>query len=203
MMKFAIGFSVLLVLSIGAWAGDPKGGDLGGKIDGKGEGKDPLGETRAIAFDELKARCEHPEEFDVQRAPQNIRILCTDVSREFVAASPGEIALAGGRIVQTSVYSDKFHVNQDEHELPVYIKSGSCLRFKEVEKVLALERHLGCAEILGWKGDLASFCVAGLDAAKVANPKLLEVKDTGRLVDTCPADATDHRDKGDGKGDGK
>lgn len=161
----------------GAFAGD-KAGDKAGK---PGE----HGAASVINWDEFKARCENPERFDVQRAPQNIKVQCTDVSNEFVASDAGRIPLAGMRTVAVTVLSDKFHVATAAREVAIAGKSGSCLRFKEVQKTLTVEKPLSCGEVLAMKGDVGDFCVAALDSVKAGNAKLIEVQDTGRVVDTC------------------
>ncbi|HAR43232.1 MAG TPA: hypothetical protein DCS07_11490 [Bdellovibrionales bacterium] len=151
------------------------------------QGQEPgLNTSRQIAFEELRARCERPEQFDVQKAPQNIKIQCTDIRREWVPAVPGEVPLPGMRRVVLSMFSDKFHVGASAQDVPVYSKSGTCQRFKEIEKVLTLERPLSCAEIVGMKSSIGEFCISVLDTAKAANPKLVEVREMeGRLIDTC------------------
>jgi len=154
-------------------------------ILGQGPGSG-VSTSRQITFDELRARCERPEQFDVQKAPQNIKIQCTDMRREWVPAVPGEVQLPGLRRVVLSLLSDKFHVGAEAQDVPVYSKSGTCQRFKELEKVLTIERPLSCTEIMGMKSSIAEFCISVLDTAKAANPKLVEVRELeGRLIDTC------------------
>lgn len=149
-----------------------------------GKGGIPIN-ARPISLDEFKARCANPDSFDVQRAPQNIRVECSETAREFIAAAPGEVPLPGSRAVTTLVMSDKFYVNADESDVPVVSKGGSCLRFKEVERTLAVERPLSCGEILGMKGSMDDLCVSMLNAAKGANPKIVDVHETGTVIDTC------------------
>ena len=143
------------------------------------------GNSRGISFEELAERCANPDKTDTQKAPQNIKLQCTDVRTEWVAAAPGEVPLPGVRRVVTALFADKFHVGANSREVPVFNKSGSCLRFKEVERVLTIERPLSCAEVLGMKGTPEDFCIGALDAAKGANPKLSDIKDTGSMINTC------------------
>ncbi|OFZ53795.1 MAG: hypothetical protein A2428_02665 [Bdellovibrionales bacterium RIFOXYC1_FULL_54_43] len=161
-------------------------------LDGK-PGQGGPDHSRPISWEELRERCAHPDQFDVQRAPQNIKIQCTDIRREWLASAPGEIPLPGSRNVITAVFADKFHVGASARDVPLFSKSGSCLRFKEVEKSLTIERPISCDEILGMKGTSDDFCLSALDAAKGANPKLIEIRDTGNMINTC-------RDAGQGNG---
>jgi hypothetical protein len=140
---------------------------------------------RQISFDELKARCLHPEQFDVQRAPQNIRVQCAEQHREYIAAPAGEFALPNERKVFAAVLADKFAVNVEEKSIPMAAAQGSCLRFKEVQQTMTLEKALTCDEVLNIKTDTQDYCIPVLDAAKVANPKLMVVLDTGKFMDTC------------------
>ena len=175
-----------------------------GKNDGKNDGdggKGGAGISASISWDELKARCLHPEQFDVQRAPQNIKIQCSDSDFEYVPSAAGQISLAASRTVVTSILADKFHVMAGASDVPVIPKGGSCLRFKEVEKSLTIEKPMSCDEIVGLKSEPAEYCLAALDQAKGSNPKLLAVRDTGHVVDTCGSLIQNGGDNG--KGDGK
>jgi hypothetical protein len=191
----------LAAMSSAAFADDGKDPKGGGEHPTPGPSSAPAA-TRAISWDELRGRCEHPEQFDVQRAPQNIRVQCSDVEREYVAASEGELPLMASRRVQSAVYADKFSVTSEERDVPMVAKSGSCLRFKEVQRTLSVEKAIDCPTILGTKGDAADLCAAALDEARGSNPKLVEVTDTGKVIDTCPASADDGKG-GDGGGNGK
>lgn len=172
----------------GALANDDKGGDHG----------PGAGVSASISWDELKARCLHPDQFPVQRAPQNIKIQCADSSYEYVPAAAGQVSLAASRTVVTSVLADKFHVVAGAADVPVIARGGSCLRFKEIEKTLTIEKPMSCNEILGLKTDPAEYCVSALDQARGQNPKLLAVRDTGHVVDTCGA-LTQSPGRDDGK----
>lgn len=157
------------------------------KVPGPGTGP-----GKPISFAELRERCLHPETFDVQRAPQNIRVLCTDSRLVWAASAPGEVNLPCRRKVTSGLFADKFFVNAEQRELPIYAKSGSCHRFKEIEETLTVERPLSCAEILAIKGELTDFCSSVVEAAKGANPKLVEVRETGNVRDTCGAGGVQH-----------
>lgn len=169
------------------------------KEAGKEGNKPGAGISASITWDEFRDRCTHPEQYDVQRAPQNIRIQCSDQSTEFVSAVPGNVELAGTRVVATTLLADKFHVAAGAQGIPVSAKGGSCLRFKEVEKTMTIERPMNCAEIVGLKGDIAEYCLSSLDAAKANNPKLIEVRETGRVIDTCGTLAQSDNGKSSGK----
>jgi hypothetical protein len=192
---FALAFATSDVFALGMELGK---GDKGDNDKG---GKPTM--TRAVSWDELRARCASPEQFDVQRAPQNIRIQCTDVQREFIAVQPGEVLLPSARMVASAVFSDKFHVDAQQIDVPVFAKGGSCMRFKEVEKTLAVERGLTCSDILGNKGDANEFCIGSLDRSKGSNPKLASVVETGTFIDTCPPGANVGAGKPGKGGDGK
>jgi hypothetical protein len=147
----------------------------------------PVSVGRPISWEELKDRCAHPEQFDVQRAPQNILLRCEDRRLIWQAAPSGEVALPGSRQVASGVFTDKFYVEAQRREVLVAGKSGSCHRFKEVEETLVVERPLSCDEVLGIKGDLTEFCASLTEATKGNNPKAVEWKDTQRVIDTCGA----------------
>lgn len=193
------GLWIALTLAIGssgisAFAEDfvIEGGAAAGKEAGgaAGAGKAPVpapGVAASISWEELKDRCLHPEQFDVQRPPQNLKLQCSEARVEFVPTPAGQIAISGSRSVVSTMLSDKFHVTAGALDLPSMAKPASCLRYKEVEKVLTLEKPMSCNEILGLKGDLGEYCTNALDRARGASPKLTQVRDTGRILDTCSA----------------
>jgi hypothetical protein len=154
---------------------------------GKDGGGQVQGAARSISYQEFKDRCANPDKYrgDVQRAPENIKVQCTDVTHEYVADQSGSVPLPGSRNVVTALFSDKFNVDADNKVYAMEAKGGSCLRYKEVEKSLTVEKALSCGEILSWKDDVDSFCQANLDSLKSANPKLIQVKDTGAVIDSC------------------
>ncbi|MCM2322758.1 MAG: hypothetical protein NDJ90_05815 [Oligoflexia bacterium] len=176
LVKFFVSLSVVAALTIGiVSAEDRKGPAPGG----------PIGVAQSVPWEEFKDRCLHWDQYEVQKAPQNIRIQCNDISVEFVPAAAGEVALSSARSVMATVLADKFYVATGAQNVPMVARAGSCLRFKEVEKNLVIERPLSCDEVVGMKGDPSDFCQQSLDIAKSANPKLIQVRDTGRIIDTC------------------
>lgn len=177
---------VTFALAIGAVSSFADDGGNGKDHGGK-DGNQTQGAVRSISFDEFKDRCANPDKYkgDVQRAPENIKIQCTDISHEFVADESGSVPLPAQRNVVTALFSDKFNVDADSKVYAEDAKGGSCLRYKEVAKTLTVEKALSCAEILGWKDDIDTYCASNLNALKSANPKLIDVKETGAVIDTC------------------
>lgn len=173
-----------LAVALGASIALAEAGKDAGKDSGK-EGKPGGGTQAAISWEEMKERCQHPRNFPAQVAPENIKVQCSDSVFEYVPSSSGEIPLAGSRTVLSAVLSDKYYVSAGAAAVAVNAKGGSCLRFKEVEKTVTIERPLSCDDVLNIKGDVAEYCVGTLDSVKGGNPKLLQVRDTGRLIDTC------------------
>ena len=141
-----------------------------------------------VAWDEFKERCATPEKFDVQRAPQNIRVQCVDERITWMAAPPNELTLPCERRVGSAVFADKFHVAQSVRDFEVSAKAGSCHRFQEFEERISVERPVSCEEILSVKGDVHDWCASVLDGVRATQPKMVERKETNRIFDTC-ADA--------------
>lgn len=141
--------------------------------------------VKQIDWEDLKERCMYPDKTDVQRAPQNIRVYCSDSYTSWVAMAPGEVPLPGNRTITTEIFADKFHVGEQTSEVPVLTKAGSCPNFKQVEYSITKEIPISCGEILGWKGTLPELCMTQLDKTKAANPKLVQQKDTGEVRTTC------------------
>jgi hypothetical protein len=160
--------------SMNVQAANPEMGNPGGSEN-----------TPSLSWEQFKESCLHPEQFNHQNPPSNIRIQCSDTSREFVSASPGQVQLPAYRRMIYAVFSNKFHVNAEQKDGPMAAKGGTCMRFKEIERTVTVERKLNCSEVLGIKSDLADYCASIASAAKSANPKLVDTRETGRGVDTC------------------
>lgn len=143
--------------------------------------------TPAITWDQFKESCLHPEKFHSQLPPTHIQVQCTDIQRDFVPTKSGQVPLEANRKVIFAVLSDKYRVNASQAEVPVTAKGGNCMRYKEVERMFTVERKLCCDDVLDLKMSLQEYCVSLLDDTRGVNQKLVEVKDTGRVVDTCKA----------------
>ena len=148
-------------------------------------------QAAVVAWEEFRERCAQPEKFDVQRAPQNIRVQCTDQRLTWMAAPATALTLPCERTVGGAVFSDKFYVANSERAFEMSAKAGSCHRFQEVEERISIERPVSCEEVLGVKGDVHEWCASVLDGVRMTNPKLIERHETNRVFDTC-ADAKIH-----------
>lgn len=172
----------------GAFSGDCK------EKDCKGDGPGPV--AKSISWEELKERCAHPTQFDVQRPPQNIRIQCSESRFAWVASSSVEVSMPSVRKVITGVLADKFVVGAEQKELQFYSKPGTCQKFRKIEEILSIERPVSCSDLLGMKGDLGDLCLSMLDVMKNSNPKLVEVRETPEVMDSCAGlGAQHHPDK--------
>jgi hypothetical protein len=191
-------YLMMVTLALALGAATALADDGGGKVSSNnGKGGDQ-GAARLISFEEFKDRCANPDKYkgDVQRAPENIKVQCTDTVHEYVADESGSLPLPGAHSVVTALFSDKFNVAADTQVFAMDSKGGSCLRYKEVEKSLTVEKVLSCSEILGLKDGIDSYCSENLAAIKSANPKLIDVKDTGAVIDTCGGVATSNHGGG-------
>jgi hypothetical protein len=160
--------------------------------DGGGTARQP----DQITWDEFKYRCADSKDkpLNEQGRPEHIRLQCTNVEREFVPASPGTLQLEATRHVVTTVLSDKFDVaamGKDYAPASVAQSRAPCLRYKEVERTIQVEKSLSCGEILGIKGDINDYCASALDMIKGTSPKLVETRETGNVRDTCGSGGDD------------
>ena len=156
------------------------------EIFGGGD-KGPAAPKKAVSIEEMKDRCLNPLNYDVQRQPQNIVIKCSDVRLNWTAGKPGAVSLNGLRHVTAGVTANKFETSAVTKEVAVEAKGGTCNRFTEMQETVAVERGLTCAELLSVKGDVVDFCAGAIDATKGTNPKLTDIVETGRVIDTCAA----------------
>lgn len=155
---------------------------------GKGEGQRPVKE---VSWEEFVERCANPTKFDdVQVQPQNIFVTCKDRHLRWVEdKQKGEVPLPEFREVSTEVDSHKFHVAEEKGDRPVFSKPGQCAMYREVEETLAITKNVSCQEIIGvgknGKSSLVDFCAAALDTGKSVNKGMVEVRETGRMNNTC------------------
>jgi hypothetical protein len=152
-------------------------------------GQQDPGHQHTISWDDFKYRCsDSPDKpLNEQGVPTHIKVICTNVEREFVADKAGAIPLDASRHVAAHVTSDKFDVSDAmERDYPVAAKgAGMCPRYKEVEHQLQVERDLSCADVLSIKGDVQDYCAANVDSMKGAVAKNIQTHDTGVVINTC------------------
>lgn len=139
-----------------------------------------------VSWEEFKGRCANPKQFHDQHAPEQIRLQCSVKVLDWLPTAPGTIPLEVRETIITALFSDKYNVIPVERSGSAPQKGGSCLRFKEVEKLYSVERPLSCAEILSAdsKGKNAQDICYDAVKGKV-NPKDVKIQDTGRTIDTC------------------
>lgn len=152
---------------------------------------DGHGQMNTISWDDFKFRCSDAKDkpLNQQLKPAHIRLQCTNVEREYVPSDPGVLDLGASRHVLTTVLSDKFDVavmGKDYAPSGAAAKAaGTCLRYKEVERTIQVEKTLSCGEVVGIKGDINDYCAGALEMAKGTSPKLIETRETGAVRDTC------------------
>lgn len=176
--QFAV-ISLTLVASFAAYAGDTGPGS-----------KDGDQTKYTISFDDFKYRCSDApnKPLNEQGKPAHIKIVCTNVDTQFVPDAQGSIPMSASRHVVTTIQSDKFDVDAMGKDYPVDAKAagaGACMRYKEVSRTIQLTNTLGCADVLGVKGDIQDYCAANLESFKASNPKFVDQHDTGNVIDTC------------------
>lgn len=165
------------------------------------------GNKQPISFDEFRERCANPQHFIQQSPPTNIVISCRDEHTSWVNGASGEIPLESTRQITTQLNSSKWTVDGQARSVYAQGKLGSCVRFKEVVETFTAERALTCDDINGGKGkgviNLEEFCVQLVNGAKgnkPGKPKGGDLRETGRVIDTCGEHAV-RVGKPKGKGD--
>lgn len=202
--------SLIFMITLAAAAVSTTAGALPPKDAPGGPGTPPPGRvSRAISWQEFKARCQDPQSFpDVQIEPRNIKVRCTESTVDFVQQAPGTIPLPGSRSIRTEVLSDKWYVSPSSREIQVEQKSGGCLRFKQVQRTFAYEVALACPQVLAFPGEPDEYCEqsmgkgmshgGGKDDKGGRRPggdfgkggwgkekELVDERDTGVTIDSC------------------
>jgi hypothetical protein len=153
--------------------------------DDGSKGQNPQQPMITLTWDQFQAQCADPDNTPTQASPKNIELQCSDTRREFVADSSGDVPLAANRMVTTALSSNKFQVQSETHAVAEAASEGTCLRYKEVEESFSIQKTLTCSDILSIKGDINDYCASETDLVKGANPKIVNVRDTGATIDTC------------------
>src|ERR1017187_9655963 len=85
-----------------------------------------------LTFEEVKASCQSPSKFHNQAAPQNIQISCQDTQYKWVPDSEGTLTLDTGRVVTSSLGSDKYFAEPVSNVVPTSPQVVTCARYKQV-----------------------------------------------------------------------
>ena len=136
-------------------------------------------------FDALREACKDPAKYQNQIAPSNIQITCTDVQYNWQPSGNGSIQLDTKRFVTSALASDKYDVSASTREVNSGKQVAACPRFKEVTETVNQAKSLTCADLLGFPGTAADYCVALVDDLRKNNPGSVQFADTGRTVDAC------------------
>ncbi len=161
--------------------------------------------TTPISWDQFVAQCQNPKgSKDKQFEPEDIKIQCTVVNREYVEELPGSYDLPAAQTVSGTVVSSKLAVPADSRSIPASGRTGECVRYKEVERTTRFVTPLTCEAVLkiayngkdGGKGGSAKigtpaeYCQAEAKHAKNGGKGAQETaRDTGAVRNSCPADA--------------
>ena len=187
MSKYSLSLSFITAVVV-AMAVAPLGARSDDKPGPKPGPTDP--QATPITWKEFVERCANPQTFPQQMPPTNITISCSDQVFKWVPIAAGEVALPSSRLVTQAVSSSKWVVPGAVREIPSAEKgAAACPRFKEVSETYQVHRTLSCEEILGQKGqpvmDPFEACVDYLNKGKGGDKQGIEIRDTGRMVDTC------------------
>ena len=145
---------------------------------------------KALTFADFKLSCQNPQQFQAQRPPEGIKIVCKDVRYTWVPVAAGQVRMATTpRTVTGELFSDKYHVSIEQKSMACAEAVGACSRFKEVGQKVETERAVTCDEILQFTGGLHEFCATATDQLIASNASAAQVYDTGRVMDTCGAPA--------------
>ncbi len=171
-------FSLVAMTSLYAMASDGEGGGDAGPVS-------PAESATEVSFERFREQCADPSKSEVQRAPQDIRVVCRNQEQTWIAGVPGRIPLKSERRVGITVVSDKFKVAETSSEVEAVQSSGACQRYQEVIEDFSIEVPVSCAEILDMKIGFSELCRARIDESRGKNESAVQVRATGREVDTC------------------
>lgn len=141
----------------------------------------------ALSLDKFRQQCQDPSKSEVQRAPQDIKFICRSHEVTWQASIPGEIPLKSERTVSTTIVSDKFRVAEISKSVPSLQIAGVCQRYQEVVEDYSVEVPLSCNDVLNEKQSIEEICTAQVNESREKYESAVQVKATGRVLDTCSA----------------
>lgn len=144
---------------------------------------------KILGFDDVKAACLNPAQFQNQVAPTNIQVACRDVQLKWVASPDGTLSLPTAHAVVASVISDKYSVAPMAANLDSADQVLACPQYRQVSEVVDMVRAASCDELIAFTGSGFDYCRVAVEAMRESNPASIVTADTGKVVSLC-SDAT-------------
>jgi hypothetical protein len=158
--------------------------------------------SQGLGFSDIRDACQNPGKFQNQIAPSNLQISCEEHVSRWMPFTAKEMQLPRSRVIIAGLTSDKYEMSPTQHAMNVDMQSAQCPSFKEVIEVTSFTKATSCDELLNWKGTEEDFCADILDRARQGNPKMVQINDTGRVVEFC-ADQGQQQEPGKSQGKGQ
>jgi hypothetical protein len=143
------------------------------------------GGPRGLSFDEIRDACSNPSKYQNQIAPQNLQITCEEHVSQWVPYQAKDMTLPRSRYIISSLTADKYQVLPRTHAMDVDMYTAQCPSFKEILQATSFSKATSCDELLSFKGGEQEFCAGILDKARQDNPKIVQINDSGRVVEFC------------------
>lgn len=156
--------------------------------------------SQGLSFDDIREACQNPSKYQNQIAPSNLQITCEEHISRWLPYQSKEMQLPRSRYVMVSLTSDKYQMSPSQHAMDVDMQSGQCPSFKETLEVTSFAKATSCDELLEFKGNAQEFCAEILERARQANPKIVQINDSGRVIEFCTPQG---QGKGQGQGQGQ
>ena len=146
----------------------------------------PVLAASELTYDSFKQSCLDENFQGQQRAPQKIKILCRNSMTTWQPIESAPMRLEESRSISAELFSDKYHVATSDYQVATPENITTCPSFREVVKTVTLERALTCDQVKAdEQQDLKDLCLTVIDEEIAANADLVEVKPTGRVLNTC------------------
>ncbi len=155
-----------------------------------------------LTFDQIKEACSNPGQFQNQIAPTNLQITCQERVTKWLPHLAKQMALPNSREITASLTSDKYQVAPNVHPMDVAEQYGSCPSFKQILETTNFTKATSCEELLEFNGTEEELCAGILEQARIANPKMVLIEDTGRIEEFCTENGN-QRPRDEGKDQGK
>lgn len=151
----------------------------------------------SLSYEEFIEACKNPDSQGMQIPPEQIKVLCVDEKLRWQPTESGVINLDQSRLLTAELFSNKYHVKQQEFVLEMPEAMTSCPKQREILETAVVEKPLTCAQVLNEKRGLEEICREAIDSAIAANPDIVESVPTGREFTTCEGGDDPGQDKPD------
>lgn len=127
-----------------------------------------------VNFEQLKAACKNPGQFQNQNKPASMKLDCADRVLEWRFMGNGAFEAKNSRSVSYRLTSDKYGVPPTNGQVAQPSTNVECPTLQQFVSVVALSQDVTCADIEDFQGTAIEMCTTLLNNLRTDNAKVIE-----------------------------